>query len=421
MPSSAEALANYEAEQKRLKDQHGYGDDDEAPEVNLQVPEVNPEIYKDVEPLLFQGFLTTSATINNQTFIFKSLNHHEFTRLSLFGDIKGNPIALQAYYDIFLAYGVLLVGGSNILANRDEALPELAAFFSTLHKDAKQKVIRHLSEINRRATRAVILTEAYSIENRSRLRWAQLKGLDLTSTAVTGFGGTLDLGMNWGQLTWRALNDFEDQRGVAEREWENAKFVASSMAGKGMSRIYSQDKRRRKDEQQAKVDRRERIIRHVLLNEPLDGAPSGDVHVARTVSELSTQLERDLKGEQDWHDRIITEHENRIQQGYEERFAQIQEMRAKHIEKFGDRVVIASTDIKKGFTPQEVQKRLEERRIEVARSLETQHKFAEFTDEKQAKFANKWVRKSTSQSAPSVIPAQVPTRPKAKPFNGGRS
>src|SRR5690606_5211927 len=135
-----------------------------------------------------------------------------------------------------------------ILATREESINELVEFFASLDKVVKQKVIRYLSEVNRRATRATILTEAYFIEPMSRLRWAQSKGLDISSPAVSGFAGTQNLGLNWAQLTWRALNHFEDQKDQAERDWENTKFVASAMAGKGMNKIYSQDKRRRQSE-----------------------------------------------------------------------------------------------------------------------------------------------------------------------------
>jgi len=421
MPGTTESVERYEAEQRKLRQEYGSEESDEAvPEVQ-DIPEVNPEIYKDVEPLLFQGFLTASATIYKQRFIFKSLNHHEFNRLSLFEEVGRDPVALQHYYDLFLAYGVFMVAGQNVLSNREDHIQDLVKFFSELNQEAKQLVIRRLSDVNRRAARATILTEAFSIEPKSRMRWAQLKNLDLTSTAVTGFEGTTSLGLNWGQLTWRALNSFEDTREQAEREWENAKFIASAMAGKGMNKIYSRDKRRREEEKQEKIDRRERLIRYVLLNEPLEGPSRGPIQVARSVADLSTQLERDLKGEQDWHDKVITDHENRVQKNYESKVAHIRELQERHLEKFGDKAFITTTDIKYGLTPQEVKQHIERRREENARSLATKQKFLEFTDEKQAQLTNKWVRRSTSQGTSGVIPAQASSRPKSKPFNGGSS
>jgi len=410
-------LSDYESQQGQLREDHDF--DAEEIQVNLEIPEINPEIYKDMEPLLFQGFLTVPASINGVDFVFKSLNHHEYNRLAMYR-AANDPVAMVRHYNRFLAYGVLLVDGRNMLTVRDSNIPELVEFFEGVNREARQKVIRHLSEINRRATRAIVLTEAYFIEAKSRLRWAQTKGLDLSSPAITGFQGTQDLGLNWAQLTWRALNYFEDLKEQAEREWENTKFVASAMAGKGMNKIYSQDKRRRQSERDQKVERREKIIRYALLNEPLEGSIQGPVRVARTVEELSHQLEKDLRGEQDWHDKVISDHENRIHQGYQDRMDHVRQLREEHIEKYGDRAIIATTEIG-GLNPKDVQKRIKARQEAITKGLVTQSRFPELVDEKTAKFADKWMsQKPTVQSAPSVIPAQAPQRPRAKPFNGGK-
>ena len=227
-------------------------------------------------------------------------------------------------------------------------------------------------------------------------------------------------GLNWSQLTWRALNHFEDLKEQAERDWENTKFVASAMAGKGMNKVYGQDKRRRQTEKETKIERREKIIRHALLNEPLDGPSQSPIKVARTVEELNTQLERDLKGEQDWHDRVIASHEHRLQKGYDDRMEHVRQLREKHIEEYGDKAIIASTEIK-GLDRSQVQQRLSDRQKEIAKSLATQQKYPELMDEKQAEFSKKWMQqKPTVQSPPSVMPAQVPNRPQGKPFNGGK-
>lgn len=415
------ASEDYEGQQQRLREQNGYAEDDTDLEIRLedfQVPEVNPEVYKDIEPILFRGFLTVTAVVNDVTFVFKSLNHHEFEWLSMTHNLRSDDAAsVQRYYSMFLAYGVALVDGVNVLKDREEQLEELATFFSAMSKTVQQKVVRHLSEINRRANRAVLLVEPYIMEGRSRMRWVQVKGLDLSATAVTGFEGTQSLGLNWGQLTWRALNNLEDLRENAEREWENAKFVASAMAGKGMQRVYNSDKRRRQDAKNEQVERREKIIRLALLNEPLDESkPQGHVVIARTVAELTDQLEKDLKGEQDWHDRVIEDHENRVRNNMAEREQAIHEARAAHIREFGDRPVISDTSLT-GLSMAEVQKRLRERRAQLVESLSAQTRHPEFTDPKYADFSQKWLQQQPIvRNAPSVMPTTQPPRAKATPF-----
>jgi hypothetical protein len=56
------AQERYEADQAKLRKEL---DGEVDPKLSLQVkpPEVNPEVYRDVVPLLFRGFLTVSAEI----------------------------------------------------------------------------------------------------------------------------------------------------------------------------------------------------------------------------------------------------------------------------------------------------------------------------------------------------------------------
>ena len=413
--SSEAQEERYQAQQQNLREAQGLEDDGEFEVPEVQVPEVNPEIYKDVEPLLLRGFLALPATLNGQLFLFKSLNHHEFDWLTL-QDGGQSPAEGSRQHDLFLAHSVASVDAVNVLKDRDSHVGELVEFFGALPKAARQKVVRHLSELNRRANRAVLLVEPFIMEHQSRLRWMQLKGLDLSTTAVSGFEGSQTLGLNWGQLTWRALNQLEDLRENAEREWENAKFIASAMAGKGLQRVYNADKRRRQEAKREQVERREKVIRLALLNEPID-APGqhGDIVVARTVGELTDQLERDLKGEKDWHDRVIEEHEERIRQEMQQRSQAVHAARAAHIREFGDRPVIAASNLT-GLTRAEVQRRIQERHGEVIESLAAQARHPEHTDPRYADFAQKWLQQPIVGTPPSVMPVRSTPRSRARPF-----
>ena len=419
----SETPKTYDEEQEKLRREVDGDETNITPPEPF--PEVNPEVWQDVEPLLFRGFLTQAADINDVPFVFKSINHRE---LDLIGFLVGRelhkPSKIQAYYDTFLSYGVLMVDGQNVLGDRDRWIQELSKFFTTLPAGAKQKVVRYLSEINRRATRAVHLTEAFVFEPVSRLRWAQLKDLDMTSTAVTGISGSGQLGMNWGQLTWRALNYYEDLRIQAETDWENAKFIASAMAGKGMSKIYSQDRSRRDKEREDKVKRRDKVLRFALLGEPLDSAGPIDgakVFVAETVSELTDQLKADLKGEKDWHDQVIEAHERRVRDQYEEKSRRLQEIWQKHEEESGGRQVSGGTDLR-GLSAQEVQERLLRRRQLEAQSAASQIVYPELYDERYSEFMDKWslpgVKVGQTDRDPSSAIPLPEARPKGTPWRG---
>jgi len=385
---------SYEGEQQRLKDEYE-GKSKPKKDIRIPVPqdpEVNPEVYKDVEPMLYRGFLTVVAEINGVYFVFKSLNHHEFDLLRFSGMLREKEVA-KSFWSTFLAYGVFMVDGGNILSDRERWISKLADTFSELPKEAKAKIIRHVSEVNRRASVAVTLTEAYAMEAVSRYRWMQIKGLDLTTPAVTGIEGTQRLGLNWAQQLWRALNLAEDRNEQYERDWENAKFIGSCFAGKGLSKVYNQDNDRRRKEKEDRLARKDKLLREVVLGEktPEKTAvlPGAVVTVPRTVEELADQLEKDLRGDKDWHDKVIEEHEKRIRENYQARQRQQEEAAKESVIRFGNRNVVGSSELE-GLTSQEVEERVQRRKQLQAQAVGRMQVYPQIADEKTEAFLDKW-------------------------------
>jgi len=361
---NADLYERQEAELKRLEE------DQRKRIESFKEPEVNPEVYKDVEPLLFRGFLTQGVEINDVHFVFKSLNHHEFELIRMHGGSLKNGTPTQRFWDTFLAYGVLMVDGINVLPNRDQHLSTLAKTFADFQSSVKQRIVRHLSEINRRASNAVTLTECYATEKQSRYRWYQSKNMDLTSTAITGISGTSNLGLNWAQLIWRALNQFEDQKEDLEHNWDHAKFIGSCSAGKGISKIYNQDNQRRKQEREDILSRKDELLRHVLFGEPMHSKQLKDGAVwvtARTTEELMNQLDRDLRGEKDWHDHIVQETEARMRKTEEDRQQQMTSLARSRDAEFDGKPLVGGTDMT-GLTPVEVQERMVRQKQQEARA-----------------------------------------------------
>lgn len=341
-------------------------EDQEAQDIRIKppsTPEINPEVYQEVVPLLEHGFLMLSADMNGVPFVFKSLNHHEYERVRLLsGFLPNSPTVPPRFWDLFLAYMVLFVDGQNILLDRNRHLAALADTFKELPNSAKTKLIRQLSELNRKTAQAIRLVEAYATESYSRWRWAQVQGLDLSSPALTGIEGTERLGLSYAQLTWRALNYYEDLKTQQEANWENSKFIGGCFAGKGIQKIYDQDARRRKREKEEMWTRKDQLIRNVLFNEPLEqnkrygGAQV--IIVASTVEELADQVEKSLRGEKDWHDKIVDEYESKIRQGVKNRESQLQELVAS---RHDSRSVEGETQLQ-GLTPQQVLALLEDQK-----------------------------------------------------------
>lgn len=383
---------SYEDEQKRLlRKQEGEPDPDDVTIAVPKAPEVNPEVYGDVIPMLFRGFLTMPAEINGVLFVFKSLNQHEFEMTRLMGGVMGDR-ATARFWDLFLAHGIFLVDGQNVLVDRQRWMPRIANTFRDMQPMARAKVIRHLSELNRRAANATVLTEAYTMEQYSRYRWAQVHGLDLTLPAVTGIAGTDQIGLNWAQLTWRALNYFEDLSAAQEREWENAKFIGSCSAGKGIQKVYSRDTDRHRKEAEDRIARKDKLLRHIFEGRSMEDDKvmrhGQVVQVAQTVEQLADQLEKSLRGEKDWHDQVVESHEKRVAEQFRQQQVQLREIAQESEKRFDGKRLVGGSEIQ-GLTPAQVQERMDRTRQlqaqQVARGfvypeLENQEKMSRFLD-----------------------------------------
>jgi hypothetical protein len=406
---AAEAKSSYSAEQEALRRET----DGEAPlREQIRAPEVNPEVYTDVIPLLFRGFLTVPVAINNVRFVLKTLNQHEFELMRWMG-FEG-----LAFWDYFLAYAVLYVDGKNVLRDRDTWLGRIAQTFHDMDRGARQKIIRHLSELNRRASNAITLTEAYAMEPYSRFRWGQLQGLDLSHPSVTGIVGTETLGLNWAQLVWRSLNYYEDMSMRVEREWENAKFVGACFAGKGVQKIYNQDNDRRQKDQTARITRRDQLLRHVFEGVPLEQEKTKDgriVATAKTVEELADQLEKSLRGEKDFHDRVIEEWEARTRKRVDDRRQHLQDLMQRNEAIFAGHGVIGGSSME-GLSAAEVAERMSRRKQYEAQAAARMQVHPEETDPKVAEVVDRYYpAKGPEGETPRVVPL-VPQREVGKPF-----
>jgi hypothetical protein len=356
-------------------------------------PEVNPEVYHDVESLLFRGFIIVPAVINGVQFLFKSMNHHEFEYLNwIAGSGTATGRSIERYYSSFISYGVFMIDGQNILPNREQWVPQIEEAFNTFSPQVRAKIIRYLSEVNKKAANAITMTEAFNIEKLSRFKWAQYKNLDLMSSACTGVEGTEKLGLNYAQLVWRALNYYEDLKEAAEREWDNAKFIGSCFAGKEIRKIYNQDKDRRQKEHEERLQKRDKILRQVILHERPDEAETKGRYtmtVARSTEELANQLEKDLRGEKDWHDEIVAREEARIKAQIQDRQKKLQTLFHEK-DSVGILPYMASTTLE-GLSLAEVQERITRSKQLQAQQAASHIVYPEMMDERMGSFLEKYV------------------------------
>jgi len=304
--------------------------------IRIRVPDtyrkVNDEVWSELETYMFQGFLTTNTVIAGKTFVFKTLNALEMRNINFMRPTRGvSPDGADSFKAIFIAYSIFMVDGVNTLYERPRHINRLIKVIRKLQPKLQDKIIENLSAINQRSVRLFPLAEPYCHENRSRYRWLQTHDIPIHSPMATGIPGTDELGMNQCQQMWTALNRILDRREEMEREWHNAKFVGSCMAGKGVRSIDEKDRARLEKERIEQEEQKIKVL-HDYLNrktgveerksrihlpdgrfaDVVEGTQADGKFRAETADELAEQLERALAGEKDFHDLVIEAKEREL-------------------------------------------------------------------------------------------------------------
>jgi hypothetical protein len=292
--------------------------------------DVNQEVWEELEKYLFDGFLTTSAFVLGKTYVFKTLNHTEVRGMDFLKPMKSSPPEVRAAFRAaFIAHSILMVDGMNALHERPKHISRLIKIMSKIPQPIQEKIVENLAAVNERAARLYPLTEIYVHENRSRFRWMQLQMIPVHSTSASGIPGTEEVGMNYVQQAWTALNRILDRREDMERDWSHAKFIGSCFNGKGVRAIDERDKARAERERTDRDDQRIQVLYNYLnrgsksaerLMELPDGRMAKVVKKFQAISpeELRDQLEAALAGEKDHHDLVVEAKQKQLIQRYNE-------------------------------------------------------------------------------------------------------
>ncbi len=291
--------------------------------VQLSVPDaykkVDEGVWEELESYLFTGFLTSTAVVAGQSFVFKTLNHHEVRNIGYMRPSKATMVEAKASFTAgFIAHSVFMFNGNNVLHDRARSISRLIKAVSKLPAKVQDKVLENLSFLNARVSILFPLVEVYAYENRSRFRWYQLGSMSVHDSRATGLPGTDALGMTLCQQTWTSINALIDRRELAEREWANAKFVGSCFAGKGIRSLEERDRSRLENERVEREEKKLQVL-HAYLNRTTAGAPAAQALVlpdgrradvqrkfqSESVEELLDELSASLSGEKDHHDLVI--------------------------------------------------------------------------------------------------------------------
>lgn len=302
--------------------------------IQITVPDyykqVDEGVWEELEKYLYAGFLTSASIVLDKTFVFKTLNSYEVRSLDYFRPLRKSPTEINSNFrSAFIAHSIAYIDGENLLRDRSRHIRKLIAVIAKISAGLQEEILDNLKALNSRSHRLYPLTEVYAHENRSRFKWLQFKDTPIHSPLATGIPGTDELGMNYCQQIWVALNRLTDNREQLEHDWGNAKFIGGCFAGKGIRAIEERDKARRETEKQDIQDLKMRVL-YAYLNRKADSEFSPEVnkviplpdgrlatvekmHRADSVEQLADQLSAALSGEKDFHDKVIEDQQKKLQ------------------------------------------------------------------------------------------------------------
>jgi len=259
--------------------------------------------YKDLEDLLFVGFLPYKVKICDFDFVFKSINDLEYRKISLMSGMKNEPAYSYKFHYNFLFHSIYMINGVNLLENRDGYYSEIVSILKDLPHPLLKRIFEELEKLTARVDKCTKLVEPYAYEDESRYYWMSRRKTQLNNYANTGLRGTEALGLNQFQRFWTVLNIRDDEKDSFEEKYSVAKFLASFTDSKSVKKIDASDKARKEEESK----KRERIK---ILGTEEEKQYSYDPTASREG--IIEELERQMKGIKDDHDLAIENHERRL-------------------------------------------------------------------------------------------------------------
>lgn len=277
----------------------------------MNLPHTTPEqrspLYSDVEDLIQVGFLTHPVTVGGVQLSLRSLVPGDLHLL------RSRAVKDSTWREWFLASSIWMVDGFSLL-EEPHAAPRVYRTLKKLPSSSLSVLFSLAMGMFNRSSKALLRVEAYCYESQSRYLW-RTYGRE-RPTRQSGIPGAERLGINPVQGMWILFNQSEDERHQQEAMWEGSKLVASAMSPKGVSKLDQRDKQRRADENARRQWVMDRLYYSSKGMISADGQFRGngytEMYSAHTAEELEEEMRRWVAGEEDWHDRIVSNYKKQI-------------------------------------------------------------------------------------------------------------
>lgn len=279
---------------------------------------VGQEVWDGIEEYITNGFLYSKGMILGKPFVIKSINHNEIKNINLRIPLNYDIVKRKnLHLSILISYGIFMYDGYNMLINREDNIYKLVQTINKLPEKLKYEIVFGINSLNMKASRLHPLVEFYVKENRSKYLWYIVKNNGSINQVINGIQGTDNIGLNYTQMSWIALNEIDDIKQINDVNWEHSKFVGSCLASDGVKQINEQERSKRQFDEQEFDDKRNAAINTYMRRKnndqfmPVIELPDGRTAVvegrynAMSSKELAEQMRMALVGEKDYHDMMI--------------------------------------------------------------------------------------------------------------------
>ena len=247
-------------------------------------------------------------------FVFKTITDREFNLVRACSGSEDTKGYLERFNMYFLAHSVFAVDGVNILANRTHNLPDLSHFFSGIPGHIFKYIMAELNKMREESYEVLRYMEGFCYTSESRRTWKSFMGIPPNTESVTGIPGTSLIGMNVHQDHWMYINRTLDEEEKYDREFSLSLFVASASNPKGAKQTRSQH-----DSHVKSMEDHRKKLAEVGYIDTKNWSDSGWASSVDTAEELVAELDRQMKGMKDRHDRFIENHLKKIKDEAEKR------------------------------------------------------------------------------------------------------
>ena len=267
-------------------------------------------LYADVETLLTQGFLTHTVVVQGVPLTFRSLTDEAASHLR---QRVHRELTVSNWKRLALAVSTHSVNYLSVpLLDRNAEYALYRELYSEIPLPFVDVLYTVFDGLGRRVSRALSIVEAYCYEPYSRSLWRGVAGNEGKPV------------QNPVYRVWRAFNLSEDTRQADFMQWEHTRMFVSAMSSKGAKQLLNEEKKIKQREQDRRNGAIEDTVTRILsgsrsvegsaVTVTLDGETFEvpRVMAARTTDDLMAEMNRTVRGEKDYHDKVVERYKGDI-------------------------------------------------------------------------------------------------------------